>query len=173
MGMDLNPVFVSSLSTTSVGDTILLILALCFHSVFESIAVGVADQFASYLTLTVFHVHSAVGVADQFASYLTLTVFHVHSAVGVAGECMEKPVDNQYPCTRSFAAIAMGIALLRMMPKRPFLSTASYSFAFAISSPVGVGIGIAIDSTTQGRTADWINAISMGHAYGVFRLCCC
>ncbi|CAK9147620.1 unnamed protein product [Ilex paraguariensis] len=129
MGMDLNPVFVSSLSTTSVGDTILLILALCFHSVFEGIAVG---------------------VADQFASYLVLTVFHVHSAVGVAGECMEKPVDNQYPCN----------------------STASYSFAFAISSPVGVGIGIAIDPTIQGRTADWINAISMGHACGVFRLCC-
>lgn len=28
--------------TTSIGDTILLILALCFHSVFEGIAVGVS-----------------------------------------------------------------------------------------------------------------------------------
>lgn len=34
-----NPVFAK---TSSVGDTILLILALCFHSVFEGIAVGVA-----------------------------------------------------------------------------------------------------------------------------------
>ena len=67
-----------------------------------------------------------------------------------------------------FAAITMRIALLRMIPKRPFISTASYSFAFAISSPVGVGIGIAIDATTQGRTADWIYAISMGLACGVF-----
>lgn len=67
-----------------------------------------------------------------------------------------------------FAAIAMGIALLRMIPKRPFLATAAYSFAFAISSPVGVGIGIALDATTQGRTADWIYAISMGIACGVF-----
>lgn len=62
----------------------------------------------------------------------------------------------------------MGIALLRMLPKRPFLITAAYSFAFAISSPIGVGIGIAIDATTQGRVADWIYAISMGLACGVF-----
>lgn len=62
----------------------------------------------------------------------------------------------------------MGIALLRMLPKRPFLTTATYSLAFAISSPVGVGIGIAIDATTQGAVANWIYAISMGIATGVF-----
>lgn len=62
----------------------------------------------------------------------------------------------------------MGIALLRMLPKRPFLITAAYSFAFAISSPIGVGIGIAIDATTQGAVADWLYAISMGIACGVF-----
>lgn len=67
-----------------------------------------------------------------------------------------------------FAAIAMGIALLRMMPNRPLLSCAAYSFAFAISSPIGVAIGIIIDATTQGRVADWIYAISMGLATGVF-----
>ena len=42
VGMDANPVF---LSTTSLGDTVLLILALCFHSVFEGIAIGVAGKF--------------------------------------------------------------------------------------------------------------------------------
>lgn len=62
----------------------------------------------------------------------------------------------------------MGIALLRMLPSRPFLMTIAYSFAFAVSSPVGLGIGIAINATTQGRTADWIYAISMGLACGVF-----
>lgn len=36
-----HPVFVK---TTSVGDTILLILALCFHSIFEGIAVGVSGN---------------------------------------------------------------------------------------------------------------------------------
>lgn len=39
MPVDLNPTF---LRTSSLGDTILLILALCFHSVFEGIAVGVS-----------------------------------------------------------------------------------------------------------------------------------
>lgn len=67
-----------------------------------------------------------------------------------------------------FAAVAMGIALLRLIPKRPFLLTVVYSFAFAISSPIGVGIGIAIDATSEGATADWIYAISMGIACGVF-----
>ncbi|GKE80365.1 zinc transporter 2, partial [Tanacetum coccineum] len=67
-----------------------------------------------------------------------------------------------------FAAVAMGIALLRLIPKRPFLLTVVYSFAFGISSPIGVGIGIAIDATTEGKVADWMYAISMGIACGVF-----
>ncbi|KAK6935825.1 Zinc/iron permease [Dillenia turbinata] len=117
MGMDMNPIF---LRTTNFGDTILLILALCFHSVFEGIA------------------------ADAWRNLWTISLHKI------------------------FAAIAMGIALLRMLPKRPFLTTAAYSFAFAISSPIGVGVGIAIDATTQGAVADWIYAISMGLACGVF-----
>ncbi|KAK6142157.1 hypothetical protein DH2020_005212 [Rehmannia glutinosa] len=119
-----NPVFAT---TTSVGDTILLILALCFHSVFEGIAVGVADT-----------------KADAWRNLWTISLHKI------------------------FAAIAMGIALLRMIPKRPFLATVAYSFAFAISSPIGVGIGIALDATTQGRSADWTYAITMGLACGVF-----
>lgn len=67
-----------------------------------------------------------------------------------------------------FAAIAMGIALLRMLPNRPLVSTASYAFAFAISSPMGVAIGIIIDATTQGTAADWVYAVTMGMASGVF-----
>lgn len=38
---ELHPVFVK---TASVGDAILLILALCFHSIFEGIAIGVAGN---------------------------------------------------------------------------------------------------------------------------------
>ncbi|KAL9322899.1 hypothetical protein ACSQ67_010952 [Phaseolus vulgaris] len=115
------------LKTSSVGDTILLILALCFHSVFEGIAVGVSDT-----------------KADAWRNLWTISLHKI------------------------FAAIAMGIALLRMLPKRPLITTAAYSFAFAISSPIGVGIGIALNATTQGRTADWMFAISMGIACGVF-----
>ncbi|KAB2620631.1 zinc transporter 2 [Pyrus ussuriensis x Pyrus communis] len=121
---DANPVF---LKTSSFGDTILLILALCFHSVFEGIAVGIADT-----------------KSDAWRNLWTISLHKI------------------------FAAIAMGIALLRMLPKRAFLVTAAYSFAFAVSSPVGVGIGIAINATTQGPVADWIYAISMGLACGVF-----
>ncbi|KAG8387881.1 hypothetical protein BUALT_Bualt02G0067600 [Buddleja alternifolia] len=123
-GEMVNPVFVR---TSSVGDTILLILALCFHSIFEGIAVGVANT-----------------KADAWRNLWTISLHKI------------------------FAAIAMGIALLRMIPKRPFLATVAYSFAFAISSPVGVGIGIALDATTEGRGADWTYAISMGIACGVF-----
>ncbi|CAN6694865.1 unnamed protein product [Malus baccata var. baccata] len=114
-------------SATSLGDNILLIVALCFHSVFEGIAIGVAET-----------------KADAWKALWTISLHKV------------------------FAAIAMGIALLRMMPNRPFLSCAACAFAFAISSPIGVAIGILIDATTQGAVADWIFAISMGLACGVF-----
>ncbi|GAB2234044.1 hypothetical protein Droror1_Dr00003280 [Drosera rotundifolia] len=122
--VDQNPLF---LKTTSIGDTVLLILALCFHSVFEGIAVGIAPTEAE--------------------AWKNLWIISLHKV---------------------FAAMSMGIALLKMLPKNPFLLTAIYSFAFAISSPVGVGIGIAIDATTQGARANWVYAISMGLACGVF-----
>ncbi|MED6151730.1 synaptonemal complex protein zip1 [Stylosanthes scabra] len=119
-----NPIFVK---TSSLGDTILLISALCFHSVFEGIAVGVSGT--------------------KYDAWRNLWTISLHKV---------------------FAAIAMGIALLRLLPKRPLVATVAYSLAFAISSPLGVGIGIGIDATTQGSTADWIYAISMGIACGVF-----
>ncbi|CAJ1963920.1 unnamed protein product [Sphenostylis stenocarpa] len=114
-------------SARSLGDTILLIVALCVHSVFEGLAIGVAET-----------------KADAWKALWTI--------------CLHK----------IFAAIAMGIALLRMIPNRPLMSCAAYAFAFAISSPIGVAIGIILDATTQGRVADWIFAISMGLACGVF-----
>ncbi|KAK9939804.1 hypothetical protein M0R45_016490 [Rubus argutus] len=119
--------FASVTNVSSVGDSVLLIVALCFHSVFEGIAIGVAET-----------------KADAWKALWTISLHKV------------------------FAAIAMGIALLRMMPNRPFLSCAAYAFAFAISSPIGVAIGIIIDATSQGAVADWIFAISMGLACGVF-----
>lgn len=114
-------------TASSLSDSILLIVALCFHSVFEGIAIGVADS-----------------QADAWRALWTVSLHKI------------------------FAAIAMGIALLRMIPNRPLLSCAAYAFAFAISSPIGVAIGIIIDATTQGVVADWIFAISMGLACGVF-----
>ncbi|GLT56966.1 hypothetical protein SLA2020_299780 [Shorea laevis] len=114
-------------NASSLGDSILLIFALCFHSVFEGIAIGVAET-----------------KADAWKALWTISLHKI------------------------FAAIAMGIALLRMIPDRPLLSCMAYAFAFAISSPIGVAIGIIIDATTEGSVADWIFAISMGLACGVF-----
>ncbi|XP_043689308.1 zinc transporter 11-like [Telopea speciosissima] len=112
---------------SSIGDSVLLIVALCFHSVFEGIAIGVAET-----------------TGEAWRALWTISLHKV------------------------FAAIAMGIALLQMIPNRPILSCAAYTLAFAISTPIGVVIGIVIDSTTQGVVADWIYAISMGFACGVF-----
>uniref|UniRef100_A0ACD5TI60 Uncharacterized protein n=1 Tax=Avena sativa TaxID=4498 RepID=A0ACD5TI60_AVESA len=114
-------------NASTLGDSILLIAALCFHSVFEGIAIGVAET-----------------KADAWKALWTISLHKI------------------------FAAIAMGIALLRMLPNRPLLSCFAYAFAFAVSSPVGIGIGIIIDATTQGKVADWIFAISMGLATGIF-----
>ncbi|KAK2640187.1 hypothetical protein Ddye_027982 [Dipteronia dyeriana] len=126
-GTDLHSSKFSLAAVSSLGDSILLIVALCFHSVFEGIAIGVAET-----------------EADAWKALWTISLHKI------------------------FAAVAMGIALLRMIPDRPLLSCVAYAFAFAISSPVGVGVGIVIDATTQGPVADWIFAISMGLACGVF-----
>ncbi|XVF70869.1 hypothetical protein PTKIN_Ptkin11bG0197000 [Pterospermum kingtungense] len=114
-------------SVSSFGDSVLLIAALCFHSFFEGIAIGVAET-----------------VSDAWKTLWTISLH------------------------KFFAAIAMGIALLRMMPDRPLFSCMAYAFAFAISTPVGLAVGIIIDATTQGVVADWIFAVSMGLACGVF-----
>lgn len=114
-------------TASSLGDTILLIAALCFHSVFEGIAIGVSKT-----------------KSDAWKALWTISLHKI------------------------FAAIAMAIALLRMIPDRPLLSCAAYAFAFAISSPIGVAIGIIIDQTAEGKAADWVFAISMGIACGVF-----
>ncbi|XP_076907346.1 zinc transporter 11-like [Bidens hawaiensis] len=114
-------------SVSSLVDSMLLIVALCFHSVFEGIDIGIADS-----------------ESDAWKALWTIFIHKI------------------------FAAVAMVIALLRMIPGRAFLSCAAYVFAFGISSPIGVGIGIIVDDTKEGCVADWIFAISMGIACGVF-----
>ncbi|XP_077211217.1 zinc transporter 11 precursor [Tasmannia lanceolata] len=126
-GIDAHTVKPSLAIASSLGDSILLILALCFHSIFEGIAIGVAET--------------------KGGAWKAMWTVSLH---------------------KIFAAIAMGIALLRMIPDRPLLSCTAYAFAFAISSPIGVAIGIIIDATAQGAVADWIYAISMSLACGVF-----
>ncbi|KAG0557452.1 hypothetical protein KC19_11G131400 [Ceratodon purpureus] len=124
---DLNEATAALVYRTSFGDALILILALCFHSVFEGIAIGVAET-----------------KQDAWKALWTISLHKL------------------------FAAIAMGVALLRMLPNRPLLSCFSYAFVFAISTPVGVAIGIIIDANAQGAIADWVYAVSVGLASGVF-----
>jgi len=117
----------SFLKASSFGDSVFLIISLCFHSVFEGIAIGVANTSGR--------------------AWRVLWTVTLHTV---------------------FVAIAMGIAVLRMIPEHPLLSCVPYAFAFGISTPVGIAIGIVIDATTRGVVADWIYAISMGLLCGVF-----
>lgn len=84
-----NIVKATLIQTASFGDSILLIVALCFHSLFEGIAIGVAET--------------------KIDAWKALWTIFLH---------------------KIFAAIAMGIALLRMIPDRPFISSSAYSFFF-------------------------------------------
>ncbi|KAL3734616.1 hypothetical protein ACJRO7_023894 [Eucalyptus globulus] len=102
-------------------DGILLIIALCLHSVFLGIAIGVAETKPD--------------------AWKTMRTIFPHNI---------------------FAAVAMGIVLLRTMPNRPLSSRDAYAFAYAISSSIGMAIGIVIDPTTQGVVAGWSTAIFLG-----------
>lgn len=114
-------------STSSFGDSILLIVMLSFHSVYEGITIGIA------------------GTSSRAWRALWVVTLH-----------------------KIFAAVAMGIALLRTIPDHPLMSCAAYSFVFAVSTPIGVVIGIVIDATVQEVVADWIYGISIGISSGVF-----
>ncbi|CAM6088856.1 unnamed protein product [Calypogeia fissa] len=114
-------------SNGNIADAILLVLALCFHSVFEGLAIGIADT--------------------SYHAWRNMWTVMLHKVL---------------------AAIAMSMALLTILPNRPFLSVVTYSFGFAISSPIGIVIGIIIDAVISERAANWTYAITMGVASGVF-----
>ncbi|KAL2642139.1 hypothetical protein R1flu_009726 [Riccia fluitans] len=80
------------------------------------------------------------------------------------------PVEQRRPALGELcdSDAAQGIRSERIIPDKSFSSCAAFSFAFSISSPVGIGIGIIISQTTQGSIADWVYAISMSFAAGVF-----
>nr|XP_024389819.1 zinc transporter 1-like [Physcomitrium patens] len=115
------------LATLNLFDSVLLILTLCFHSIFDGITIGVAGTKAG--------------------SWEKMWMVGIHKVV---------------------LALAMGIVVLRLASNRPLLSSLLYGLVFANSTSVGVVIGILINGTAEGGTADWIFAIWMGIATGVF-----
>ncbi|RZC86679.1 hypothetical protein C5167_030030 [Papaver somniferum] len=72
------------------------------------------------------------------------------------------------PLHQIMTAIANAIALLKLLPHRPFLATLVYLSVFLVSTPIGVAIGVRIDSTTQGKIEDWIVLITSGSIAGIF-----
>ncbi|KAE8767783.1 Zinc transporter 2 [Hordeum vulgare] len=178
-------------NASTLGDSILLIAALCFHSVFEGIAIGVADACKlqasinsetdmRYFSSTFVSLQSSPVIVartftqsafqiplDDHPSYLRFSTSDQRLAAAETKADAWKALWT-ISLHKVFAAVAMGIALLRMLPNRPLLSCFAYAFAFAVSSPIGVGIGIVIDATAQGAVADWIFAVSMGLATGIF-----
>ncbi|XP_059625237.1 zinc transporter 1 [Cornus florida] len=119
-GMDLNPTLVT---TTSFGDTVLLILALCFHSVFEGIAVGVAankgDAWRNLWTISLHKIFAAIAMGIALLRMmpkrpLVTTVaysfaFAISSPVGV-GIGIAIDATTQGRAADWTYAIAMGVA---------------------------------------------------------------
>ncbi|KAH7550012.1 hypothetical protein JRO89_XS13G0119300 [Xanthoceras sorbifolium] len=119
-GMDVNPVL---LKTTSLGDTILLILALCFHSVFEGIAVGVAatkaEAWRNLWTISLHKIFAAVAMGIALLKMIPkrpflLTVgysfaFAISSPIGV-GIGITIDATTQGRVADWTYAISMGIA---------------------------------------------------------------
>ncbi|KAK1440252.1 hypothetical protein QVD17_06077 [Tagetes erecta] len=114
-------------------------------------------------------------LGTQFAGGVFLATAMMHF-LSDASETLEELTTIEYP----FAfMLACGGYLLTMLADCVIsyfygkhsnfdVENQAYVFAFGISSPIGVGIGIIIDDTTVGCVVDWIFAISMGIACGVF-----
>ncbi|CAL5386649.1 unnamed protein product [Camellia sinensis] len=120
VGMDLHPGFAR---TTSFGDTILLILALCFHSVFEGIAIGISstkgDAWRNLWTISLHKIFAAIAMGIALLRMLpkrplTMTAaysfaFAISSPVGV-GIGIAIDATTQGSAADWTYAISMGIA---------------------------------------------------------------
>ncbi|KAL7264424.1 hypothetical protein ACSBR1_002388 [Camellia fascicularis] len=120
VGVDLHPGFAR---TTSLGDTILLILALCFHSVFEGIAIGISstkgDAWRNLWTISLHKIFAAIAMGIALLRMLpkrplTMTAvysfaFAISSPVGV-GIGIAIDATTQGSAADWTYAISMGIA---------------------------------------------------------------
>ncbi|CAL5388724.1 unnamed protein product [Camellia sinensis] len=118
--VDLHPGFAR---TTSFGDTILLILALCFHSVFEGIAIGISstkgDAWRNLWTISLHKIFAAIAMGIALLRMLpkrplTMTAaysfaFAISSPVGV-GIGIAIDATTQGSAADWTYAISMGIA---------------------------------------------------------------
>ncbi|XP_051134563.1 zinc transporter 1-like [Andrographis paniculata] len=108
--------------TASLGDTVLLILALCFHSVFEGIAVGVsgnkAEAWRNMWTISLHKIFAAVAMGIALLKMIPQRplvttaiysfVFAISSPIGI-GIGIALDATTQGPAADWTYAIAMGL----------------------------------------------------------------
>ncbi|KAH7862190.1 hypothetical protein Vadar_001254 [Vaccinium darrowii] len=126
----LNPVMVG---TTSLGDAILLILALCFHSVFEGIAVGVAatkgDAWKNLWTISLHKIFAAISMGIALLRMLPKRPFVMTAAYSFAF-AISSPI-----------GVAIGIAIDATTQG----SAANWTYAISMGLACGVFIYVAIN----------------------------
>eukprot|EP00475_Leptophrys_vorax_P022537 TRINITY_DN30682_c0_g1_i3.p1 TRINITY_DN30682_c0_g1~~TRINITY_DN30682_c0_g1_i3.p1 ORF type:complete len:343 (+),score=26.48 TRINITY_DN30682_c0_g1_i3:283-1311(+) len=114
-------------NTLSFVDVALILFALCFHAVFEGLAVGLA---------------SSVYSVWQLASSICVNEF--------------------------FEGLALGVTLRAQDTQRSPLNHALFALCASIVAPIGIAIGIILDTSGNETARQWVKAIGVGMAAGVF-----
>ncbi|KAI9102276.1 hypothetical protein K1719_023478 [Acacia pycnantha] len=120
-------------SSTSLGDTILLIIALCFHSLFEGIAIGVADK-----------------KQDAWRALWTISLHKIFAAIAM-GIALLRMIPNRplLSCTLYSFAFAMstpvGTAIGIIIDSTTQGSLADWFFSISMSLACGVFIYVSVN----------------------------
>ncbi|PHU13821.1 Zinc transporter 2 [Capsicum chinense] len=121
------------LKATSLGDTILLILALCFHSIFEGIAVGVSatkgEAWRNLWTISLHKIFAAIAMGIALLKMIPKRPFLLTSAYSFAFS-ISSPI-----------GVGIGIAIDATSEGR----TADWTYAISMALACGVFIYVAIN----------------------------
>ncbi|PHT44745.1 Zinc transporter 2 [Capsicum baccatum] len=121
------------LKATSLGDTILLILALCFHSIFEGIAVGVSatkgEAWRNLWTISLHKIFAAIAMGIALLKMIPKRPFLLTCAYSFAFS-ISSPI-----------GVGIGIAIDATSEGR----TADWTYAISMALACGVFIYVAIN----------------------------
>ncbi|KAG0582498.1 hypothetical protein M758_3G064000 [Ceratodon purpureus] len=120
-------------ATANLGDALLLILALCFHSIFEGIAVGVAST-----------------KDDTWKALWTISLHKIFAAIAM-GIALLRMLPNRpflQCCLYAFAfaiSTPVGVAIGIIIDSTTEGTTADWIYAFSMSIATGVFVYVAIN----------------------------
>ncbi|XP_074579111.1 zinc transporter 1-like [Curcuma longa] len=119
--------------TTSLGDTILLILALCFHSIFEGIAIGVSDT-----------------KADAWRNLWTICLHKIFAAIAMGIALLRMLPKRPFLTTASYSmafAISspIGVGIGIAIDATTQGAVADWTYAISMGIACGVFIYVAIN----------------------------